>query len=275
MKTSSIVAVLITVALASAEAQWLNYRDPGIPRTRDGQPNLSAPAPRLNGKPDLSGLWQAERTPVSEFVRVLGPGLPQIQPDLNDVTKHVLNVFWDVKPGEAPLRPEAAALTEQRQKSGRDFQTAYCLPASIPAAMLILNFKMIQTPGVIVVLPGNGDPPRQIHLDGRSLPKDPQPSWMGSSVGQWQGDTLVVGTTGFNERAWLDGFGHPRSEAMRITERYRRRDVGHMDLEVTLDDPKYYTRPFGFKTTLTLVPDSDVLEYVCTENEKDGAHLPK
>jgi hypothetical protein len=275
MKTSSIVAVLITVALASAEAQWLNYRDPGIPRTRDGQPNLSAPAPRLNGKPDLSGLWQAERTPVSEFVRVLGPGLPQIQPDLNDVTKHVLNVFWDVKPGEAPLRPEAAALTEQRQKSGRDFQTAYCLPASIPAAMLILNFKMIQTPGVIVVLPGNGDPPRQIHLDGRSLPKDPQPSWMGSSVGQWQGDTLVVGTTGFNERAWLDGFGHPRSEAMRITERYRRRDVGHMDLEVTLDDPKYYTRPFGFKTTLTLVPDSDVLEYVCTENEKDSAHLPR
>jgi hypothetical protein len=275
MKTSSIVAVLITVALASAEAQWLNYRDPGIPRTRDGQPNLSAPAPRLNGKPDLSGLWQAERTPVSEFVRVLGPGLPQIQPDLNDVTKHVLNVFWDVKPGEAPLRPEAAALTEQRQKSGRDFQTAYCLPASIPAAMLILNFKMIQTPGVIVVLPGNGDPPRQIHLDGRSLPKDPQPSWMGSSVGQWQGDTLVVGTTGFNERAWLDGFGHPRSEAMRITERYRRRDVGHMDLEVTLDDPTYYTRPFGFKTTLTLVPDSDVLEYVCTENEKDSAHLPR
>jgi hypothetical protein len=275
MKTSSIVAVLIAVALASAEAQWLNYRDPRIPRTRDGQPNLSAPTPRLNGKPDLSGLWQAERTPVSEFVRVLGPGLPQIQPDLNDVTKHVLNVFWDVKPGEEPLRPEAAALTEQRQKSGRDFQTAYCLPASIPAAMLILSFKMIQAPGEIVVLAGNGDPPRQIHLDGRSLPKDPQPSWMGSSVGQWQGDTLVVGTTGFNERAWLDGFGHPRSEAMRITERYRRRDVGHMDLEVTLDDPKYYTRPFGFKTTLTLVPDSDVLEYVCTENEKDSAHLPR
>jgi len=273
VKTSSIVAVLMTVALASADAQWLHYRDARSPRTADGRPNLSAPAPRLNGKPDLSGLWQAERTPVSEFVRVLGSGLPQIQPDLNDVTKHVINVFWDVKPGEEPLLPEAAALTQQRQRSGRDFQTAYCLPASIPAAMMILEFKLIQAPGEIVVLSGNGDPARQIHLDGRSLPKDPEPSWMGSSAGHWQGDTLVVETTGFNERAWLDGFGHPRSESMRITERFRRRDVGHMDLEMTFDDPKYYTRAFGFKTTLNLVPDSDVLEYVCTENEKDSAHM--
>jgi hypothetical protein len=220
-------------------------------------------------------MWQAERTPVSECVRVLGPGLPAIQPDLNDVTKHVLNVFWDVKPDEWPLRPAAAALTQQRQKSGRDFQSAYCLPTSIPAAMLIVNFKMIQAPREIVVLAGNGDPARQIHTDGRSLPKDPEPSWMGSSVGRWEGETLVVETTGFNERAWLDGFGHPRSEAMRITERYHRRDAGHMDLEVSVDDSTYYTRPFGFKTTLTLIPDSDVLEYVCTENERDTAHMPR
>ena len=275
MKTGPIVAVLITAALASAEAQWLHYRDASIPRTRDGRPNLSARAPRLNGKPNLSGLWEAERTPVSEFVRVLGPGLPQIQPDLNDVTKHFINVFWDVKPGEEPLRPVAAALTEQRQKSGRDFQTAYCLPGSIPATLMTLNFKMIQTPAEIVVLAGNGDPPRQIYIDGRNLPKDPEPSWMGSSVGRWQGDTLVVDTAGFKETPWLDGFGHPRSEAMRITERYRRRDFGHMDVEWTFDDSKYYTRPFGFKTTLTLIPDSDLLEYVCTENEKDSARMPR
>src|SRR5262245_20732628 len=230
---------------------------------------------RLNGKPDLSGLWQAERTPVSEIVRVFGPEAPQIQPDLNDVTKHVFNVFWDVKPGEEPLRPEAAALTAQRQKSGQDFQTAYCLPAGIPAALLIQNFKMIQAPDETVVLTGAGDPPPQIHLDGRSLAKDPEPSWMGSLVGRWQDDTLVVETTGFNDRAWLDGMGHPRSAVMRITERYRRRDVGHMDVEVTFDDPTYYTRPFSFKTTLNLVPDSDLLEYVCTENEKDTAHIPR
>jgi len=260
--------------MGSVEAQWLKFRDPSIPRTPDGRPNLTAPAPRLNGKPDLSGLWQAERTPVSEFTRVLGPELAQIQPDLSDVTKHVINVFWDIKPEEWPIRPEAAALTEQRQKSGRDFQSAYCLPGSVPVAMLIMNFKIVQSPRQIVMLP-TGDPPRQIHLDGRSLQKDPEPSWMGSSVGRWEGDTLVIETTGFNERAWLDGFGHPRSESMRITERYRRRDFGHMDLEMSFDDPKYYTRPFGFKTTLTLIPDSELLEYVCTENEKDIAHLPR
>jgi hypothetical protein len=208
-------------------------------------------------------------------VRVLGPGLPAIQPDINDVTKHVINVLWDVKPGEQPLRPEAAALTEQRQKSGRDFQSAYCLPFSLPASMLVLNFKMIQAPGEIVVLAGNGDPARQIYIDGRSLPTNPEPSWMGSSAGRWQGDALVVETTGFQERAWLDGFGHPRSQAMRVTERYRRLDFGHMDLEMTFDDPTYYTRPFGFKTTLTLIPDSDVLEYVCTENERDNVHMPR
>jgi len=275
VRVSAIVAVLATAALAGVEAQWLKYRNPRIPRTRDGQANLSAPAPRINGKPDLSGLWEAKRTPVSEFVRVIGPGLPAIQPDLNDVTKHVLNVFWDVKPGEEPLRPAAATLTEERQKSGRDFQTAYCLPGSIPAAILILNVKMIQARDEIVVLSGNGDPARQIYIDGRPLPKDPEPTWMGWSVGRWEGDTLVVETTGFNDRAWLDGFGHPRSAAMCITERYRRRDFGHMDLELTFDDPTYYTRPFGFKTTLTLLPDSDVLEYVCTENEKDNARMPR
>jgi hypothetical protein len=267
-----IVMVLVTAALACIEAQSLNTRDPRTPRLSDGRANLSAPVPRLNGKPDLSGVWQAERTPVSEFVRVLGPGLPTIQPDLNDITKHVLNVLWDVPADEQPLRPEAAAIMQQRQKSGRDFPTAYCQPSSLPAAMLVLDFKMIQAAGEIVVLPGNGDPARQIYIDGRSLPKDPEPSWMGSSVGHWQGDTLVVDTTGFKDSAWLDGFGHPRSQGMRITERYRRRDFGHTDMEMTFDDPTYYTRPFGFKTTLTLLPDTDVLEYVCNENRRDIAH---
>jgi len=269
MRTISIVTALVAAAaLGSIEAQSANYRDPHTPRSSDGRPNLSAPAPRLNGKPDLSGVWQPERTPVSEFVRVLGPGLPAIQPDLNDITKHVLNVLWDIPPDEQPLRPEGAAIMEQRQKSGLDFPTAYCQPGSLPASMLILEFKMIQATRQIVVLPGNGDPARQIYIDGRNLPQNPEPSWMGSSVARWQGDTLVVDTTGFKESAWLDGFGHPRSENMHITERYRRRDFGHMDVEMSFDDPKYYTRPFGFKTTATLLPDTDVLEYVCTENKR-------
>jgi len=272
---SSVVAVVAAAALGFAGAQWLNSRHAQARHAPDGQLDLSAPAPRLNGRPDLSGMWQAERTPTSEFVRVLGPGLPAIQPDLNDVTKHVINVFWDVNPAEQPLRPEAVELTEQRQKSNRDFQSAYCLPSSLPAATLILNVKMIQGTGEIVVLHGNGDPARQIYVDGRSLPKNPEPSWMGTSAGHWQDDTLVVETTGFKERAWLDGFGHPRSETMHVTERFQRRDLGHMDLEMAFDDPKYYTRPFGFKTMLTLLPDDHMLEYVCTENQKFKDEVPK
>ena len=142
-------------------------------------------------------------------------------------------------------------------------------------ALLVFTFKIIQTPDQIVMLSETADPPRQIHTDGRPLPKDPDPTWMGYSVGHWEGDTLVVDTIGLNDRAWLDGFGHPRSESMRITERYRRRDFGHMDLEITFDDPKYYTEPFTISVKLRRIPDSDLLEYVCNENERDRAHLGK
>lgn len=268
-RLASTIALLVAGAVVCVEAQWLDHRDPKTPRTADGKANLSAPAPRVNGKPDLSGVWQAERTPVDEIVRVLGPGLPLLQVDLNDITKHVLNVFWGVKPQDEPLRPETVAIMRQRQASGEDFHGARCLPATLPANVFVLAFKMIQAPGEIVVVPGTGDPPRQIYTDGRTLPKDPEPSWTGHSAGAWQGNTLVVETVGITTRAWLDGFGHPRSEQMRITERYQRRDFGHMDLEISFDDPTYYTRPFGVKTTLTLMPDTDVLEYVCTENWKD------
>ena len=192
---------------------------------------------------------------------MLGPGLPEIQPDLNEVTKHTINVFWDVKPEDVPLRPQAAAITEARQKSGKDFQSAYCLPSGVPASTLTTHVKMVQGP-------------REIYIDGRTLPQPPEPSWMGTSAGHWQEDTLVVETTSFKEAAWLDLFGHPRSEAMRITERFRRRDFGHMDLEMTFDDPKYYARPFGFKTTMTLLPDDRMYEFVCTENQKFRDHLP-
>ena len=275
VRFASTVGLLLAGSVVCVQAQWLNHRDPKTPRTADGRPNLAARAPRSDGKPDLSGVWQAERTPIDEFTKVLGPGLPLLQVDINDITKHVINVFWGVKPDEEPLKPEAAALMRQQRASGQNFGPEICLPASLPASIFVLAFKMIQAPGEIVVIPGTGDPPRQIYIDGRRLPKDPNPSWMGHSVGTWQGDTLVVETIGIHTRAWLDNFGHPRSDAMRITERYRRRDFGHMDLDVTFDDSRYYTRPFGFKTTLTLLPDTDVLDYVCTENEKDRVHYSK
>jgi hypothetical protein len=162
-----------------------------------------------------------------------------------------------------------------KQRSTVDSPSSRCLPTGVPASLFVITFRIVQAPDEVLMLMGNGDPTRQIHLDGRSLPEDPQPAWMGYSVGKWDGDTLVVETTGFNENSWLDAFGHPRSESMHIRERYRRRDFGHINLEVTIDDPKYYTKPITFGTQLNWTPQGHLLEYVCEENEKDRVHAAK
>ena len=279
MRNGRILIPLLGITLAGgftyAAAQWPNYPDSRIPRTKDGKPNLTAPAPRLNGKPDISGVWQAQRSPASEYDRVMGKGFTALQPDTHDITTNLLNVFWGMKPEEEPLRPEAVAIVNHRRQNPQENPFVQCLPGGIPMPLLAQTFKILQTPQEIVMLPEILNPPRQIHLDGRPLPKDPDPRWMGYSVGHWEADTLVVDTVGVNDRTWLDAAGHPRSPSMRITERYRRRDVGHMDLEIRFNDLKYYTRPFSIKTALTLLPDTDLFEYVCAENEKDRVHLGK
>ena len=268
-----ILGALLAGALVPAHAQWLSHPDPRTPRAKDGKPNLTAPAPRLDGKPDLSGLWQADRTPESEYTRVLGNDYSALQIDLHDINKNVLNIFWGLNPEAEPLSAEGAAAYKRHQATPFQYPHTQCLPDGLPADMFVMTFKLIQAPREIVMLSEIGSPPRQIFTDGRALPKNPEPSWMGYSIGKWEGDRLVVETNGLNDRGWLDGFGHPRSEQMHITERYRRRDFGHVDLEMTFDDPKYYTRPFTLKAGLRLIPDSDILEYVCAENEKDRAHL--
>jgi hypothetical protein len=269
MHKSALLLLTLSFPLA---AQWTSYRDPQTP-LRNGKPDLTAPAPRTNARPDLSGVWQVEPTPLSEMTSILGSDFANLQIDINDVGKYYINAFWGLKADQEPLRPEARAIMKQR--ANVPSPTARCLPAGIPGGLFIYAFKMIQTPREIVMLPESGDPPRQIYIDGRGLPQNPQPSWSGYSVARWQGDTLVVETTGFNPESWLDGFGHPRSETMRITESYRRRDFGHMDLEVNIDDPAYYTHSFGFKAQLKLIADGDVIEYICTENEKDRIHIAK
>jgi len=279
MRTQStvitLIGIMLTGALTHAQAQWLNYPDSRIPRTKDGKPNLTAPAPRLNGKPDVSGLWQAERTPEREYNSVLGNGFTGLQVDTHDITKNVLNIFSGTKAEDEPLQPEAASIFKHHHENPQEYPHLHCLPGGIPIALMVFTFKVIQTPLEVVMLTETADPPRQIHMDGRPLPKDPDPTWMGYSVGHWDGDTFVVDTIGLNDLAWLDAFGHPRSESMHITERYRRRDFGHMDLEITFNDPKYYTRPFSIKTGLRLIPDIYLLDSASTENEKDRAHLGK
>ena len=264
MKMSKVTINVVAVAglLVPTYAQWI-HPDQRTPRTPDGKPILTAPAPRLNGKPDLSGLWQGP--PSTAAPSALG-----VQGDSSDIGDIHRNVFYEIKRAEEPLKPEAIALVSKRRNEPQP--QARCLPMGTPSFMMVRAFKIIQTPQEIVMIGETPDPPRQIYLDGRGLPKDPDPTWMGSSVGKWEGDTLVVQTTGFKEESWLDNARHPRSQSMLITERFRRRDFGHIDLEIRYDDPKYYTRPFNNKTTLNLIPDSDIIEYVCTENEKDTEH---
>jgi hypothetical protein len=266
--------VLFALLSTGADAQWLNYPTPGTPRTRDGKPNLAAPAPRTNGKPDLSGVWHVEPTSMAEMKRLYGDdvnSLDVIGMEADSISKYAVNILLDFKPEESPMRPGAAELMRQRAPGTNPSDN--CLPMGIPFAFLVSEpDKIVQTPGLIVMMFESADAHRQIYTDGRPLPKDPEPAWLGYSVGRWEGDTLVVETAGFNDRTWLDAMGHPHSEDLRVTERYRRRDFGHMDVQVTFDDPKMYSKPFSIKFTQRLLADSDILEFFCNENEKDRAH---
>src|ERR1051325_3152114 len=165
---ATVIAIIFAGALTNTNAQWLNYPDARIPRTKDGKPNLSAPAPRTKGKSDLSGLWQADRTSDREYNAVLGAGFSDFQPDLHDITKNVLNVFWGMKPEDEPLRPEAAAIVKQRKANPKEVPRAQCLPGSVPFGMLVFTFKIVQTPEEIFILTEINDPPRQIHKIGRA-----------------------------------------------------------------------------------------------------------
>jgi hypothetical protein len=248
-------ALLIIVAIglsAPATAQWLKQPTAGLPRTPDGKPNLSAPAPRTpDGKPDLSGLWT------------------KISP------KYSRNIAADLKPDE--IQPWARKLVEQRREDlGKEYMNVKCVPLgpgyttsadSTGAEMM----KIVQTPGLIIIL--NPDLTyRQIFLDGRTLESAPNPTWMGYSVGRWDGDTLVVESFGFNDRTWLDHDGHPHTEALRTTERYRRRDVGNLEVEVTYSDPKTYTKPWTVNVRAELAADTEMIEWVCNESPHGVEH---
>jgi hypothetical protein len=270
------LSVLFAFLSTGAPAQWLNFPTPGTPRTRDGKPNLAAPAPRAaNGKPELSGVWHVQPTPMAEMKRLFGeradatdvPGM-----ELDTISKYGLNILQDFKPEDAPLRP--AAVETMHQRAGSDLTSARCLPFGIPLnSMLSEPVKILQSPRLIAILYEADDKYRQIYTDGRTLPKEfDQPAWNGYSVGKWERDTLVVETAGFNDKSALDAMGHPHSEALRVVERYHRSDFGHLDVDMTFDDPKMYTKPFSIKVTYELWADSDIFEFVCNENEKDRAH---
>jgi hypothetical protein len=267
-----LIALATTPALV--HAQWLNYPTAGIPRTPDGKPNLSAPAPRAaDGRPNLSGLWQTNSAPPEVLARLI-PGATNGAGE-EPLSQYFINIFADFKPDETPFRPAAAALFRQRaQKFSEESPLPHCLPEGMPLVeMAPAPYKIIQTPGMALMLYERDTTYRQVFTDGRKLPDDPQPSWLGYSVGKWEGDSLVVQSIGFNDRGWLDARGHTHSEALHLTERFHRLDFGHMEVQLTIDDPETYTRPFSVTLKQRLMPDTDLLESFCAENEKDATHL--
>jgi hypothetical protein len=256
------VSVVLAVVATPAAGQWVNQPTKGLPRTADGKPDLSAPTPRsLDGRPDLSGIWRSEPDPKGTAGGIEGIVAP----------RYMVNIMVDMKPGDVPFQPWAEALFKQRNANLlRDNPMIRCLPAGVPRLDSYTHpFKIVQTSELIVILYESQTMFRQIFLDGRELPKDPEPSWMGYSVGRWEGDALVVETVGFNDQTWLDGLGHPHSDAMRVIERFERRDVGRMDIEIEIDDPKAYTRPLRYVQPQLLLPDTELLEYICAENAKE------
>jgi hypothetical protein len=239
-------ACCLTLLLTqSVSAQWIDYKTPGLPRTADGKVNLKAPLPRTaDGKPDLTGIWRFEpKSDISAALEAAGP-----QPWIVDAAKKYMHEL------------------------GRNDTGVHCLPSG-PRAFVGADFsKFIQTPAVTTVLYESMEF-RQIFTDGRPLQPDPNPTWMGYSVGRWEGNTLVVTSNGFNERTFLGGLGYKHSEALKVTERFTRHDLGHMTIEITFDDAKAYAKPAKIVVDAELRPDTELIEYVCAENERSRPHL--
>jgi hypothetical protein len=251
-----LAAILLTGASLGShlQAQWINLKTPGIPRTADGKPDLSAPAPKTpDGKPDLSGTWNADR-------------------------RFLVNIAVDLAADhkDVPMRPAALALFNQRKDGAlaKEEPDANCLPQGVPKIDAApVPWKLIQGPRQVTILYEAFTLFREIFTDGRELPKDPNPTWLGYSVGHWDGDTLVVESNGFNGKTWLDQAGHPTSDALHVTERFRRKDFGHLELEITIDDPKMYTQSWTVKENPPLFADGELLEFNCNENERDIRHM--
>src|SRR2546425_13045038 len=225
---------LVTIVLA----QWVSVTLANTPRTPAGKPNLTAPAPKArDGKTDLSGIWR------------VGPG------------GYLLNIAKDL--GEAPFQPWAAALYRERADGlGKGRPSEFCIPHGIPDGMLVRNspFKIVQTRDVVVILYEEFNHYRQVFMDGRGFPPDTTATWFGYSIGKWDGDTLVVETIGFNDQSWLDDPGHPHSDALHVTERFRRPSFGRMEMEITFDDPKAYTKPWSASIPFGLFADTELIE---------------
>jgi hypothetical protein len=265
--------VLFTSFSLSLSAQWPNHPTAGVPKTANGEPDLNAPPPKTaDGKVDLSGLWRGVPTgPPRGRGAIPGePPPPPPEPTSGPPLATFRNVGAGFKEG-LPLQPWAADLLKKRlADNSKDNPEAHCLP------MGIMQFhtqgaprKFIQTPGLLVILYEASSGLRQIFTDGRPLPgNDPQPWWYGYSIGKWEGDALVVTTSGLRDGGWLDINGTPLTDAAKLTEKFRRVKYGRMEVDVTVDDPKAYTRPWTVRVNQQIMLDEDLIEFICQENQR-------
>lgn len=259
------LALIFVAAPAVLCAQWLDYPTAGVPRTPDGKPNLEAPAPRTaDGKPDFSGMWGWQ---------TIGPPCGARCTDLQ-IGWEFLNIAHNLK-GGLPYQPWAAELVKKRKANlAKDDPNVRCMPRGALRIWTDDYYKRIyQLPDHLIILTERNMQYRQIFIDGRPLPKDPNPTWNGYSTAKWDGDTLVVHTIGFRDDLWLDSDGNPLTEAAQVTEKIRRPNYGTLEIEITVDDPKAYTAPWTVTMKQPIVLDSELIDYYCLENEKDYKHM--
>jgi hypothetical protein len=266
---STLVAIAVGLALSApttAAAQWLKYPTPGVPKTADGKPNLSAPTPRTaDGKPDLSGVWLTANTTCARSddpeALVCGSELP--------MGKEGINMGVSL-PGGLPYQPWLAALVKTRTaENAKTDPHVRCLPDTFLRAYSLPHLlKFVQTPTLLVMLDEMNAGYRQVFIDGRPLPVDPDPSWQGYSSARWQGDTLVVNSNGFRDDLWIDWNGSVITSAAKVEERIRRPDYGHLEIGVTVDDPTAYTKPWTVTLHQRLALNTDLVDEICLENEK-------
>ena len=276
------VLAIVVLAGASGAAQWFNYPSPGAPRTSSGQVDLSAPAPRLvNGRPDLSGVWMTAEpacvirgtAPVSELLKLIPRSL-KCPPRTASFSRQSINIGIDM-PGGLPYQPWLAKLVDERTANQAiDDPHIRCLPDHFLRAYGLPHYlKFVQTPGLLVMLNEYNGTYRQVFTDGRPLPETPNPSWQGYSTGAWSGDVLVIDTIGFRDGLWIDWDGSMITEAARVRERIRRTDFGQLDIEVTVDDPKAYTKPWSVTLRQQFAADTELIDEICAEGERFAKQL--
>jgi hypothetical protein len=276
------ILAMVLLGAASGSAQWFNQPSPRAPRTASGEVDLSAPTPRLtNGMPDLSGVWMTGEpacvirgtAPVSELLKLL-PASRTCPPRTATFSRQSINIGIDM-PGGLPYQPWLAALVERRTANQAiEDPHIRCLPDVFMRAYGLPHYlKFAQSPDLLLMLNEYNAVYRQVFTDGRQLPKAPNPSWQGYSVATWSGDTLVIDSIGFRDDLWIDWDGSVITEAAKVRERIRRPDFGHLEIEVTVDDPKAYTKPWTVTLRQQFAPDTELIDEICAEGEKFAQQL--